>query len=199
MKLRIAMASLLLALPVLASSADEQGSSPSMAGGPSVDLAELVTKVHRKTGKQFVLDPHVMTRVSTAGLDIDKVDYNLLLVILRYNDMLAFSTKDVVTIVPMRDARQLPTPILTADDPGIGDDTVITRLVQVRNACAAHMVPVLRPLMPQSAHMAAYGMTNTIILSDHADNVRRIVDLIERLDKAAPGKLNCGESPKSGS
>ena len=53
--------------------------------------------------------------------------------------------------------------------------------------------------MPQSAHLAAYPPTNTLILTDHADNVRRIVELVEQLDKTAPGKLECGDFPKSGS
>jgi general secretion pathway protein D len=76
---------------------------------------------------------------------------------------------------------------------------VITRIVQVRNACAAQMVPVLRPLMPQFAHLAAYPPTNTLILVDHADNIRRVVDVVERIDKAAPGKLTCAEFSKLGS
>ena len=107
--------------------------------------------------------------------------------------------KEAVSILPDRDARQLPSRVLNADDPGIGDDTLVTRIVQVRNACAAHMVPVLRPLMPQFAHMAAYPPTNTLILADRADNVRRVVDLVESIDKAAPpGRQNC-ELPRPGS
>jgi general secretion pathway protein D len=107
--------------------------------------------------------------------------------------------KDAVSILPDTVGRQLPTPVFTADDPKVSDETVITRVVQVRNACAAHMVPVLRPLMPQFGHMAAYPPTNTLILVDHADNVRRVVDVIERIDKAAPSKLGCGDFSKSGS
>jgi general secretion pathway protein D len=53
--------------------------------------------------------------------------------------------------------------------------------------------------MPQSAHLAAYPPTNTLILTDHADNARRIVELVERIDKTAPGKIDCADFSKSGS
>ncbi len=57
--------------------------------------------------------------------------------------------------------------------------------------CVAHAVPVLRPLMPQAAHLAASAQSNTLIISDHAANARRIIDMVERLDKAAPAGQKC--------
>ena len=196
MNLRIAIAAALLAaMPVISSAADDKPADPS-----TVPLSELVSRVHKKTGKEFILEPSLgAVRISLAGLDADRVDYPLLLAVLRSNGLVAFAGKEAVNILSDRDARQQPSPVITADDPKLGDDTLVTRLVQVRNACAAHMVPVLRPLMPQSAHLAADLPTNTLILADHADNVRRIVELVERIDKAAPGKLACGDFSKSGS
>jgi type II secretory pathway component GspD/PulD (secretin) len=38
--------------------------------------------------------------------------------------------------------------------------------------------------MPQAAHMAAFTDTNTLILSDHASNLHRLVSLIEALERA---------------
>lgn len=200
MKLRIAMAvGLLATLPLLTTAAEEKPGDKS--GDNSIMLlSELVARVHRKTGRDFILEPSVAgVRISVAGLDPDGVDYPMLMLVLRYNGLVTVADKQAVSILPDRDARQLPSRILTADDPKIGDETLVTRLVQVRNACATQMVPVLRPLMPQSAHMAAYPPTNTLILTDHADNIRRVVELVERLDKTAPGKLECGDFPKSGS
>jgi general secretion pathway protein D len=196
MNLHVTVGAILLAaLPMFSTAADDKPGDDS-----NVALGELVSKVHKETHREFILDPSVAAvRISLAGMDAKHVDYPRLLALLRYNGLVTFAAKDVVTIMPDRDARQLPTPILTADDPKISDDTMITRVVQVRNACAAHMVPVLRPLMPQLAHLAAYPATNTLILVDYADNARRVIDVVERIDKAAPGKLDCGASTKSGS
>ena len=194
MNLRIAMAAgLLAALPMISTAADDKPGDQSY-----VALSELVAKVHRKTNRDFILDPSAAgARVSLAGMDAERIDYPKLLAVLRYNGFVTVGEKDWVTILPDATARQIATPILTADDSKISEEMVITRVVQVRNACAGQMVPVLRPLMPQYAHMAAYPPTNTLILVDRADNVRRVVDVIERFDKAAPGKLACNEFAKS--
>jgi general secretion pathway protein D len=196
MNLRIAMTCVLLAtLPTLADAADDRTADTAL-----VPLSELVARVHGNSGKVFILDPSAAAvRISMAGMDAERIDYPMLLNVLRYNGLVALVEKQVVTILPDAVARQLPTPVLTADDAKIDADTLVTRILQVRNACAVHMVPVLRPLMPQSAHLAAYPPTNTLIVADHADNVRRIAELVERIDKAAPAKLDCGSSPKPGS
>jgi type II secretory pathway component GspD/PulD (secretin) len=45
--------------------------------------------------------------------------------------------------------------------------------------------------MPQAAHLAAFPQANTLLISDRAANVRRIIDMAERLDKAAPAGQKC--------
>jgi general secretion pathway protein D len=47
------------------------------------------------------------------------------------------------------------------------------------------LIPVLRPLVPQQAHMAAYAPSNAIIISDISANIDKIRDIIERMDKSA--------------
>ena len=54
----------------------------------------------------------------------------------------------------------------------------------MQNVNAAQLVPVLRPLMPQAAHMAAYPNGNILILSDRASNVSRVMRIIQRIDQA---------------
>jgi general secretion pathway protein D len=44
---------------------------------------------------------------------------------------------------------------------------------------------VLRPLVPQQAHMAAYAPSNAIIISDVSSNIDRITAIIERMDRSA--------------
>ena len=50
---------------------------------------------------------------------------------------------------------------------------------------AAKLIPVLRPLVPQQAHMAAYAPSNAIIISDIRSNINRIMDIIDRMDRTA--------------
>ena len=109
----------------------------------------------------------------------------------------AYEANGVVRVVPDANARQLPTPVTTEIPPGALDDEYVTVMITAKNMCTAQAVPVLRPLMPQAAHMAAYPLSNTLIISDHAANARRIVDMVERLDKAAPAGQKCPPDRRS--
>jgi general secretion pathway protein D len=157
----------------------------SAATEPTLELGELITKVARKSGRQYVLAPDVGGRISVAGFDVERINHETLLNVLRINGMAAVTQGEIVAVVLDHNTRQMAMPTLTADDPKVADDELVTRIVQVHNACSAHMVPVLRPLMPQYAHLAAYPPTNALIITDRAANVRRIVALVDQLEKQA--------------
>jgi general secretion pathway protein D len=183
-----------LALPVLVAAAEPTTppcAAPSSASGHDFELATLIGKVAKRTGKQFIVDPRVRQQVSDVGIDYEKVDYAKLLAILAVHQFAAYESNGVVRVVPDANARQLPIPVTTEVPANALDDEYVTVLITAKNMCMAHAVPVLRPLMPQAAHMAAFTQSNTLIISDHAANARRIVDMVERLDKAAPAGQKC--------
>ena len=53
------------------------------------------------------------------------------------------------------------------------------------------LLRIALPLMPQAAHLAASVQSNALIISDRVANARRVVDMIERLDRAAPAGQKC--------
>jgi general secretion pathway protein D len=55
---------------------------------------------------------------------------------------------------------------------------------------AAQLVPVLRPLMPQNAQLSAVTGANILILSDHANNVNRMIRIIERIDQVGSADID---------
>ena len=71
-----------------------------------------------------------------------------------------------------------------------GSDELITQVIAVQNVNAAQLVPVLRPLMPQAAHMAAYPAGNILILSDRASNVSRVMRIIKRIDQQGDNEVD---------
>jgi general secretion pathway protein D len=66
-----------------------------------------------------------------------------------------------------------------------GSDEYVTEVIRLENISAAKLIPVLRPLVPQQAHMAAYAPSNAIIISDVSANIDRIRDIIQRMDQSA--------------
>lgn len=185
---------LVLLLPAIAPATDETATTRAGAresSVPSIDINEIIARVAKKTGKQFIVDPRVRADVPLVGLDIERVDYERLLAILYVHQFAAYQSAGVVIVLPDVNGRQMPIPVTTGIAANTPDYELVTLVVQAKNACAAQLVPVLRPMMPQAAHMAAVVQTNSLILVDRAANLRRIVDMVERLDKAAPPGQKC--------
>lgn len=155
---------------------------------PNTDLQALLRRVAATSGKEFLIDRRVGSYVYVGGTPLDNPTYPVLLSVLRANGLAAVEIQGRVNIVPVDVARQVPTPIVQRDDASIPDDEWVTRVITVRHVSAAQLVPVLRPLMPQTAHMAATvgpdGETLTkLIVVDRYANIRRISQIIEEIDR----------------
>jgi len=92
----------------------------------------------------------------------------------------AVPSGDMIKIVPDVTAKQGPVPLL-----GEGQDTdqLVTQVIKVINVPAAQLVPILRPMVPQQGHLAAYAATNSLIITDRASNIQRLMEIISRVDK----------------
>jgi general secretion pathway protein D len=161
-----------------------------------IEIGDLIERYARRTGRKFILDPRVRAVVEIPGIDVGQLTHDQLLAILDVHQFAAYEQGGVITVVPDANGRQLTTPVHTDAAFKALDHDIVTLLVRPRNSCVAQLVPVLRPLMPQRAHMAADVQSGTIILNDSAGNVRRIADLIEKLDRAAPAGRGCEEPKK---
>ena len=60
----------------------------------------------------------------------------------------------------------------------------------MRNVSAAQLVPILRPLIPQYGHLAAYPASNMLIISDRAANVNRMMRIIQRIDQQGDNEVD---------
>jgi len=147
------------------------------------DITAFISTVSEMTGKNFIVDPRVkgkVTVISSKPMQSDEI-YQVFLSILNVHGFAAIPGKDVIKIVPEVNAKQDAIPTVTRSGQQFGDQ-MVTRVIQVNNVAAAQLVPILRPLMPQEAHLAAYAPTNVLIASSTAANTDRIVGLIRRID-----------------
>ncbi|MCW9059699.1 MAG: type II secretion system secretin GspD [Gammaproteobacteria bacterium] len=156
----------------------------------NADINALISTVAEVTGKNFIIDPRVkgkVTVVSSQAMDSEAV-YAVFLSILQVHGFAAVPSGEVIKIVPDVNAKQDSIP--TVDDrSGRAGDEMVTRVVQVDNVAAAQLVPILRPLVPQQGHLAAYPATNVLIISDRADNVDRLVQIIQRIDLVSDAEI----------
>ncbi|MEE8539133.1 MAG: type II secretion system secretin GspD [Woeseiaceae bacterium] len=145
------------------------------------DIRKIVEAVGEVTGKTFILDPRVTAKVTILSKTpmSPEAFYEAFLSILQVHGYIAITTGDVVKIIPDATARQHPNPPTTD---GAAADDMVTQVIQVHNIGAAQLVPILRPLIPQYGHLAAHPGSNMLIISDRANNVKRMINIIRRID-----------------
>jgi general secretion pathway protein D len=154
------------------------------------DIGALISTVAEVTDRNFIVDPRVkgkVTVISTRAMDADEV-YQVFLSILKVHGFAAVPSGEVIKIVPDVNAKQDGIPTTSDAEPGRGDE-MVTRVIQVDNVTAAQLVPILRPLVPQQGHLAAYPATNVLIISDRANNVERLVSIVRRIDQVSDSEI----------
>ena len=150
------------------------------------DIQELIQFVAEATGTTIVVDPAVKGKVKVvSSKPVSRSElYDLFLSILEVHGYTAVRSGGVVRVIQSKDARSSPVSVRD-DGPGRATDEYVTQVIRLENISAAKLIPVLRPLVPQQAHMAAYAPSNAIIISDVSSNIDRITAIIERMDRSA--------------
>jgi len=154
------------------------------------DIRALISTVSKFTGKNFIIDPRVkakITVISSETLTPDEV-YEVFLSVLQVHGYAAVPSGSVIKIVPEVNAKQGPLPMKSTIT-GDPNDELITKVIGLDHVPAAQLVPILRPLVPQQGHLAAYNPTNTLIITDYAGNIKRLMRIIAGVDKAESDEL----------
>ena len=148
----------------------------------NADINEFVSQIAAITGKTFVVDPRVkgkVTVISNASLNEHDV-YELFLSVLRVHGFAAIETSGVVRVQQQTLAKQSGSPMDEAKE--IAGEELVTRVIAAQYVDSNELVKTLRPMIPQYGNIAAITNPNVVIISDHAENVVRLMKLIERID-----------------
>ncbi|WP_180106152.1 type II secretion system secretin GspD [Acinetobacter sp. YH12085] len=146
------------------------------------DLTAFINEVADITGKNFAVDPRVrgnVTVISNKPLNKNEV-YDLFLGVLNVNGVVAIPSGNTIKLVPDSNVKSSGIPY-DARHRASGDQ-IVTRVIWLDNTNANDLIPALRPLMPQFAHLSAVAGTNALIVSDRASNIYQLETIIRNLD-----------------
>jgi general secretion pathway protein D len=146
------------------------------------DIAAFIGEVADITGKNFAIDPRVkgnITVISNKELTRDQV-YELFLGVLNVNGVVAIPSGNTIKLVPDVNAKQAGVAFDLRSR--LHGDQVVTRVIWLENTSANDLIPAIRPLMPQFAHLATVPGTNALIVSDRAQNIDQLQEIIRTLD-----------------
>lgn len=147
------------------------------------DIRTLAEQVSDITGRTLVLAPSVtgtVTVVSSTPLDADGV-WELFQSVLGGQGFTAMKFGDIWRIVPQADVKVGGSTMSDTAVPGRLD--VITRLIKLKHFPATTAVGALRPLVASFGYIEAVADTNTLVITDTSENVRRIEQIARTLDE----------------
>lgn len=173
---------LLAAAPLVATISTQAQAQTWKINLRDADLTAFINEVADITGKNFAVDPRVrgnVTVISNKPLNKDEV-YDLFLGVLNVNGVVALPSGNTVKLVPDSNVKNSGIPYDSRSR--AGGDQIVTRVIWLQNTNPNDLIPALRPLMPQFAHLAAVAGTNALIVSDRAANIYQLENIVRNLD-----------------
>lgn len=145
-----------------------------------VEIADVADQISRITGRTLILDPTVKGQVTvTSAEPLSPAGvWELFQSVLRANGFAAVRSGSAWRIIPQANAvrdggvRQR----------GVGGQELTTRMVRLSNVPSADAARIVRPLVASFGSVEPLTQPNAIVVTDYADNVRRIEALARSLD-----------------
>ena len=148
------------------------------------DIQSFIETVAEITGKNFVVDPRVKAKVTVVSArPMDRTEiYQVFLSVLQVHGFATVEVGEVIKILPDVNAKQGAGNVVT-NNAAVKGDELVTRVIEIKHVAAAQMVPILRPLVPQQGHLAAYPGSNVLVVSDRGANISRLEKIIRKIDR----------------
>ena len=162
---------------------NQQGKAQVTLNLQDVDIRVLINTVAEVSGKNFIVDPRVKGKVSViSGAKLGPEElYDVFLSILEVHNFATVDSGNVIKILPANVIKQRPTPTYFTPTDDTNDEQ-ITQIVQLEFASVQDLVPIIRPLIPPTSHFAPHVPSNSVVITDTAANIQRVLEIINRID-----------------
>ena len=142
------------------------------------EIESVIESIAALTGGTFIVDPRVkgkMTIVSPEPVEADLL-YEVFLSALQVHGFQAVNDGAAIRIVPLARSINVPT--------GRAGNELTTEVIPLNYVAANEMVPILKPLMSQGAHLGAHPSSNVLVMTDTKSQVRRVKKILARMDSS---------------
>lgn len=146
------------------------------------DIRAFIQDAARVTGRTFIIDSRVQGKVSVVtDRALSRSEYfEVFLSTLRANGLVAVPTSNgAYRIQPIDTAAAQPGRVGSG---GAARNQFVTDVIRLRSIDAASAVETIRPLVSREGSVTANKAGNSIVVADFADNIRRIRELVRRID-----------------
>lgn len=154
----------------------------------NADIKVVIKFISELTGKNIIVDSKVkgkVTVISPRKVSV-KEAYRVFESILQVNNYAAVKSDGIIKIVPKPDAsKSLSSASVGTDRKKIPrGDKIVTQIIPLDYAGSTQVKAALAPLISKNGIIINYAGTNTLIITDIASNLRRLMDIIKEIDLA---------------
>ncbi|QAU35949.1 type II secretion system protein GspD [Janthinobacterium sp. 17J80-10] len=185
-------AALMCALALPPAYAQEPAKGEAVLNFVGADIESVVKAVGHYTNMTFLIDPRVKGTVSLISeRPVSKSEaFSLLSSALRLQGYTVVIGDGFAKVVPEADAKLQAGPIQAGAGARARGDQIATQIFRLNYESAANLVTVLRPLISPNNTINANPGTNSLVITDYADNLKRIGKIIAALDSPASGDMD---------
>jgi general secretion pathway protein D len=153
------------------------------------DIESVVKAIGHYTNTTFIIDPRVKGTINLVSeKPVTKAQaFQLLTSALRLQGYAVVAGEGFTKVVPEADAKLQAGPIQAGNIKG---DQIATQVFRLNYESAGNLVPVLRPLISPNNTINANPGNNSLVITDYADNLRRLSRIIAALDSPASSDLD---------
>jgi general secretion pathway protein D len=150
----------------------------------NADIGAVIKAMSEMTGRTFVVDPRVKGTLNiTSPRPVrQSVAYDILLATLRMQGYAAVQVDGVVRIIPEADAKFYAVPSKGKTSRTRVGGEMVTRVFTLKHESATQLQVALRPMVGVNSTINAEPASNTLLVTDYADNLARLEQVIEGLD-----------------
>ncbi|HCY63467.1 MAG TPA: type II secretion system protein GspD [Oxalobacteraceae bacterium] len=181
-----------LALPPAYAQQQEPAKGEAVLNFVGADIESVVKAIGHYTNMTFLIDPRVKGTVSLISeRPVSKSEaFSLLSSALRLQGYTVVIGDGFAKVVPEADAKLQAGPIQAGGATRARGDQIATQIFRLNYESAANLVTVLRPLISPNNTINANPGTNSLVITDYADNLKRIGKIIAALDSPASGDMD---------
>ena len=153
------------------------------------DIESVIKAVGHYVGTTFIIDPRIKGTINLVSeKPVSKAQaFRLLTSALRLQGYTVVVGDGFTKVVPEADAKLQAGPT----SPGsLRGDQIATQIFRLNYESANNLVAVLRPLISPNNTINANPGNNSLVITDYADNLRRLGKIIAALDSPATGDLD---------
>jgi len=159
----------------------------------NADIVQIINLMSELTGKNFLVDDKVrgkVTIIAPKPVTLEEA-YQVFLSVLEIQGFTVVPQGPIIKIIPSRDVKDNPIPTATDSQRPFSPttDSFVTQLVPLRHADANDIRGLLTPLVSKESSLLSYAPTNSLIVTDIASNIDRLLKIIAALDVEAPAAM----------